>query len=721
MTDNQINLFIFRHSFTSAQATDRPGRENKLFLIGNRYSVTCYETENYIRICLYQNQDNILEIYLYNQITQNDIMKIPLTPEIFDSDCLIFFKAIHFKKEIGVFMFYTKTSLTTPIISFKIFKNDKLENYNSFGTVNINKIDNFNSNITLNDLIKISDDKIGIASVSKDKSFLYLVILNFFDEDTKMMITYYKFNMAEIYLKIYLDIKLYLFNNFICLGFSHCKAPICGDSDTHHTSIILFNYPNKNDNNLNLIQFLNLNDNNIGNLCINLTNNIEIENDIFGYTIEGVKIIDIPEEINLYYKSNNTLILKDYVVTKKDEIKISSSADLSVTATYTIKYATVMKEPDISNYLGNEGEKYYLYMEESDLNQYYSPKEIIGKTFYYNIIVNNLLDDSLCNAEYCSLCESGNNNVCLICNNGYYYNSKKRKCIIKPVEEPKIPTTKITTSPSTEITTIDITTIFNNDTNNSKSNEVSDESHKTNNIDSTLFNETSSEEEKCSYNDITQNICNKIIDNEQIKQVYERIRKRIINGDLNIINNTIYKTKNSIFHITTLKEQENIQYPYISFINFDECEKIIKDKYKIEEEDELIIFKIDLYSNYSSEVYVQYEIYNPYNYSYIPLDICKKIRIKINIPINLNQDTLDLYISLNESGYNLFHSNDSFYNDVCATYTTENGTDITLLDRKRLIYDIKIKIFIYAKLVVNLNFIIILLKNQNVIVKFKIN
>ncbi len=91
VTDNQINLFIFRHSFTSKQATDHPGRKTKLFLIGNRYSVTCYETENYIRICLYQNQDNILEIYLYNQITQNDIMKIPLTPEIFDSDCLLFF------------------------------------------------------------------------------------------------------------------------------------------------------------------------------------------------------------------------------------------------------------------------------------------------------------------------------------------------------------------------------------------------------------------------------------------------------------------------------------------------------------------------------------------------------------------------------------------------------------------------------------------------------
>ena len=46
-----------------------------------------------------------------------------------------------------------------------------------------------------------------------------------------------------------------------------------------------------------------------------------------------------------------------------------------------------------------------------------------------------------------------------------------------------------------------------------------------------------------------------------------------------------------------------------------------------------------------------------------------------------------IFKTLNESGYNLFNSSDSFYNDVCSIYTTENGTDISLLDRKELIYD----------------------------------
>ena len=44
--------------------------------------------------------------------------------------------------------------------------------------------------------------------------------------------------------------------------------------------------------------------------------------------------------------------------------------------------------------------------------------------------------------------------------------------------------------------------------------------------------------------------------------------------------------------------------------------------------------------------------------------------------------------SLNNTGYNIFNENDSFYNDICATYTSENGTDMLLLDRKKDIYTV---------------------------------
>ena len=202
------------------------------------------------------------------------------------------------------------------------------------------------------------------------------------------------------------------------------------------------------------------------------------------------------------------------------------------------------------------------------------------------------------------------------------------------------------------------------------------------------------DKEKCSYKDIYENKCENELTNEQIQEVYSQLRQVIKKGEFNSTNNKIYQTKNAVFQISTIKEQQSGKYSNISSIDFDECEKIIKKEYNIKDEDDLLIFKTDFYNNDSSIVYVQYEIYNPYNYKYIPLDICSNVDININFPINLDDDIESLYLSLSNDGYNLFDSNDSFYNDICTTYTTQNGTDITLLDRKQLIYDNNKNVFL---------------------------
>ena len=98
------------------------------------------------------------------------------------------------------------------------------------------------------------------------------------------------------------------------------------------------------------------------------------------------------------------------------------------------------------------------------------------------------------------------------------------------------------------------------------------------------------------------------------------------------------------------------------------------------------MLKSDFFNEDSKE-YVQYEIYNPYTLAFIPLDICNEVKININIRITLNETTESLLKSLSNSGYNLFNINDSFYHDICSTYTSENGTDIILMDRLNIFYD----------------------------------
>ena len=64
----------------------------------------------------------------------------------------------------------------------------------------------------------------------------------------------------------------------------------------------------------------------------------------------------------------------------------------------------------------------------------------------------------------------------------------------------------------------------------------------------------------------------------------------------------------------------------------------------------------------------------------------------MNIPIELDYEIEEIYDLLYKSGYNLFNYKDEFYNDICAIYTTVNGTDILLYDRRMDIYQLTVNI-----------------------------
>ena len=70
------------------------------------------------------------------------------------------------------------------------------------------------------------------------------------------------------------------------------------------------------------------------------------------------------------------------------------------------------------------------------------------------------------------------------------------------------------------------------------------------------------------------------------------------------------------------------------------------------------------------------------------MSLYKEVTIVINIPVNLKDQAIAIYESLNKSGYNLFDTNDRFYTDVCTPFTTLNGTDINIEDRQNEIYSL---------------------------------
>ena len=197
------------------------------------------------------------------------------------------------------------------------------------------------------------------------------------------------------------------------------------------------------------------------------------------------------------------------------------------------------------------------------------------------------------------------------------------------------------------------------------------------------------EEKQCIKNCTIINLFNKACfinnDDNKIKdEIINNIKNAITSHSIDTIldkiilenNDIIISEKNIKYQITTSLNQNTKEYNNISTINFGECENILKYKYNISINDSLLIFKIDtFYEGYLTPI-VLYEIYNPKTKEKLDLNYCKNNLVKIVLPVNINEKELYKYNPSNE-----------FYKDICIAYTTENGTDITLNDRKNEFID----------------------------------
>ena len=117
--------------------------------------------------------------------------------------------------------------------------------------------------------------------------------------------------------------------------------------------------------------------------------------------------------------------------------------------------------------------------------------------------------------------------------------------------------------------------------------------------------------------------------------------------------------------------QINNKYTNISNINIEECEKKLRLYYNISNNSSLLILKIDIIEKGLFIPLIEFEVFNSKTKEKLNLNICKYIKIDINIPVNIDEKNLFKY-----------NSSDDYYNNICYSYTTENNTDIILKDRR---------------------------------------
>ena len=150
----------------------------------------------------------------------------------------------------------------------------------------------------------------------------------------------------------------------------------------------------------------------------------------------------------------------------------------------------------------------------------------------------------------------------------------------------------------------------------------------------------------------------------------------------------IYEIKEKDFSFI-IKPTNSIKEPNSTFINFKECESILRNYYNISNSSFITLLILELYNNNSKSLInqVEYEAYD-HNFTKLNLKLCKDV----NIPIyyNIKEDALkdidiDKIKTLKNLGIDVFNINDSFFWEVCKPYS-DTGNDLILEDRIKDLY-----------------------------------
>ena len=130
--------------------------------------------------------------------------------------------------------------------------------------------------------------------------------------------------------------------------------------------------------------------------------------------------------------------------------------------------------------------------------------------------------------------------------------------------------------------------------------------------------------------------------------------------------------------LTTSQNQINNINNNMTSIDLGECETLLRNYYNLTNNETLYMKKMDIYQEGLNIPKVEYDVYCRLfgrNLIKLNLTVCENTKISIFTPFIITEN-IDKYNS--SSGY---------YNDICYTTTSEDGTDITIKDRRSDYYD----------------------------------
>ena len=319
-------------------------------------------------------------------------------------------------------------------------KKFKLENYiPDIDYININEDQQYSISKGLekrNTLVKISENKFAILlnefsdeEINEQNDsfnkYLLILIVNIFD-NSKISIRHYKINFDLYNLIILEDLRGYTLNNFFGVLI---EAGIKASSYTTKAIFLTFGYVNSTIDSTFVDTNLKLNNNNS---IIKLGDYIsDIENNLFAYTVIGVRILHLPVKKSSGYFIN---------VETNEEIKEGNVLSLNTTLRFilvreliteknifSIDFAPVVKEPDF-DLMNQNAERVDIYpINDTELErEFYSPRAFEARVIKYKFYLGCY---ESCNGCY-KITNNPDDQQCIKCKDNYYFIEGTDNCFL---------------------------------------------------------------------------------------------------------------------------------------------------------------------------------------------------------------------------------------------------------------------------------------------------
>ena len=682
-------------------------------------SVTCFEIDNYIE-CLYTSSNLIYTVSIFEILNLTNIHNEAIENSVIKSSGL-FSKCIYIKKNIGAFIYFIDNN-QFPILQFKTLLNDKNEYKlnNLFEPISLNSHCAFpiKANYIYNDIIKTNENNIIYISTNYDGIEIYIIFLKLLNNDKNILINNYKIKINEKFdIKIYKDITAFSLNGLLGIGITNKNSEL-SENNTYSSFFVIGNLTVNDDININIPYNINIFDEE-NNFKININEIIEkigINNNIFGYNIDGIKIISLLDELKLgfYIYSNNfgMKIKTNDIISKNDIISFKMINDIGVKlGNYSFEYVIVIKEPEYEDYIS------YAYLVEYFPNNDTIDNNIIYKSYFKpdtfsgrKAIINFSVNECYNKCKSCSYYGDDLYHHCDICSIDFPFSFKILNgfnCLLECPENFILIDNKFCLNISNDL----------NLENDCKKNFYIDENEQINCIDDDICIDKyphldkniknmctncivkyknicyiECPENTCINQDINLDTCIDINENTKvINQICFENFQNIANNIKEMNDNNIIIQNNPNLKVYAYEINKDINYfeeNKLTYIYFNNIKDILFKSFNLDNNTNIYALIVDSTSKYSNSSI------NDYGFVLLLengtelnlLNIKEEFRVNISIPIiNLNLTNYNYAIVFSEQGYDIYDKHNEFYHNICTPgYLDED--DLTLKDRKNEIY-----------------------------------